>query len=241
MGWTEILAKLQASREQLDGQAEVFSLLVSSHRARIYCEKGCCNCCALTVNCSYPEALAISYYVSEDQQAAIADKIPQLTVMSQQAQDLTEFLRLFRQQLGGCPLLDKAEGCCGIYPQRPLSCRALLSTRNSDWCAVDFSGLHPLEKQAYLSSLDQELVAFPTHYLAASQDLGLELESATIASMQEQFGIGLSGNLIYQVWLEQEHRLSEVIAQGSGATRDYLAERKLDLRYLLRIHSGVDP
>ena len=238
MDWNEILTGLATERAQTDMRNEEFFALARSHRSRIYCEKGCCNCCTLTVNCSYPEALAISPKLTARQQQELSDKIPRLRNLSQQANSLKDFLQRFRELLGGCPFLDHGDGCCGIYLWRPFSCRALLSTRNSSWCAVDFAGLHPLEKEAFLSSLDPELVAFPTHYLAASRQLGLELESRALAAMGEAFGVVLSGNLIYQVWLEQEHRLSQILAEGLTATRQYLENNRLNLPYLLNLEEG---
>jgi len=235
MGWEDLHEGLEAGRRKLDSQTGDFHSLASEHRSRIYCEKGCCNCCTLTVDCSFPEALVISRSLNPAQQQEVVGKLPKLGEISRQAKTLKEFLSRFREQLGGCPFLNHEDGCCGIYPLRPFSCRALLSTRNSNWCAIDFAGLHPLEKEAFLSSLDPELVAFPTHYLAASQNLGLELESQALDAMRQDFGVALSGNLIYLVWLEQEHRLSEVIEQGAVTTRNYLEKNRLNLPYLLHL------
>ena len=118
---------------------------------------------------------------------------------------------------------------------RPLSCRALISTRNSSWCAVDFAGLHPLEKQAFLSSLDPAIVAFPSHYLAAPQEFALELESVALVAMRDSFGVALSGNLLYLVWLELSHQLSNVLPQGFAATREFIAATQLELPFLLQL------
>lgn len=238
MGWSKILAGLETGHRQIDERSSAFQALAASHRSRIYCEKGCCNCCTLTVDCSFSEALAISRALSAAQRQLVAEKIPLLTEISRQTGNLKEFLHRFREQFGGCPFLVQEDGCCGIYPQRPFSCRALLSTRNSSWCAVDFTSLHPLEKEAFLSSLDRELVAFPTHYLAASRELGQELETQAVCAMRETFSVALSGNLIYQVWLEQKYRLSAVIAEGVSATRAFLTERQLELPFLLQVEEN---
>lgn len=235
MGWPEILAELETGRSQIDEHSSAFQALAADHRSRIYCEKGCCNCCTLTVDCSFPEALAISRALSQQQHQLVTEKIPQLTELSRQAGNLKEFMRRFREQLGGCPFLAHENGCCTTYHLRPFSCRALLSTRNSSWCAVDFASLHPLEKEAFLSSLDQELVAFPTHYLASSQKQGLALETRAVSAMGEAFSIAMSGNLIYQVWLEQQFRLSAVIEEGAAAVVALLREQQLALPFLLRV------
>jgi len=234
MGWPEIFSELEVWRRQLDRQGKA-QLATQEKGYNIFCCKGCSNCCSLSVNCSFPEAIAIAKMLPAPQIAQLEEKLPLLQRISEQAESLTHFLRLFRDRLGGCPFLSREDGSCRIYAQRPFSCRALISTRNSSWCAVDFADLHPLEKEAFLSSLDSEIVAFPTHYLAQTQELGRELETQAMVAMREAFGVSLSGNLLYQVWLELEYGLSEVVLQGYPAARAFLEERKLDLPYLLQM------
>lgn len=236
MAWPQLFAGLKTSRQQMDRQIDL--ICAKPESATIYCGKGCSNCCSLAVNCSFPEAAAIARELTPQQRQQLAVRLPTLWQLSRQAETLKQFLRLFRSQLGGCPFLDET-GSCGIYPQRPFSCRSLLSTRNSSWCAVDFGALHPQEKEAFLSSLDQELVAFPTHYLAASQEIGLEYEALSLSQMRESFGFSLSGNLLHQVWLEGEYRLSEVMERGYAETRDFLYEKEADLPFLLQLRDGT--
>ncbi|HEY5672136.1 MAG TPA: YkgJ family cysteine cluster protein [Malonomonas sp.] len=238
MIWQQLLAGLSQARQPFDRQIERLCSKVKSDRVSIYCQKGCANCCTLAVNCSFPEALAIARALESEQKQALKVKIPRLQQVSRQAKDLKMFLRTFRDQLGGCPFLATVDGSCSIYPQRPFSCRALISTRNSSWCGVDFSSLHPQEKTAFISSLDPELVAFPSHYLAATQELGLEFESQARVAMRDSFGFSLTGNLLYLVWLELEQRLSEVIPNGAVVTRKFLEEQQLDLPFLLQLQSN---
>lgn len=234
MSWAAILSELERKRLQLDSENEKLCSTTDAGY-QIFCAKGCCNCCSLAVHCSFPEALTIAGSLSAEQRENLTNKLPVLRQISQQAENLKQFLRQFRQQFGGCPFLRAETGCCGIYPLRPYSCRALLSTRNSSWCAVDFADLHPQEKEAFLSSLDPELTAFPTHYLATSQELGLELEAAALEVMRAAFGVTLSGNLIYMVWLELEYQLSEVLVEGVKASRSFLEDKGLDLPFLLQL------
>jgi Fe-S-cluster containining protein len=237
MGWQEILTTIAKNQKHLDQQTEQICSATNLNPIRTYCEKGCCNCCSLAVNCSFPEALAVSRCLDSNYQHALKEKIDLLRQTCLQAEDLKQFLRLFRKQMNGCPLLDAETGSCSIYQQRPFSCRALISTRNSSWCAIDYAELHPQEKEAFLSSLDPEIVAFPTHYLATPQEIGRELETDAIVAMQEEFHVSLSGNLLYQVWLELEHQISEILSQGFEKTRSYLEENRLDLPFILHLHS----
>lgn len=238
MAWQQLLSELTTTRQRFDRQIEQLGTQLKSKQISIYCQKGCAHCCTLAVSCSFPEALALAQSLDSAQQQTIKAKIPQLQQLSQQAKGLQEFLRAFRAVLGGCPLLIAANGSCAVYSQRPFSCRALISTRNRNWCGVDFSSLHPQEKTAFISSLDPELVAFPSHYLAASQELGLEFESQSRVAMRDRFGFSLTGNLLYLLWLELEHQLSEVIPSGAMGTQTFLEGKQLDLPFLLQLQNN---
>jgi len=205
---------------------------------RIYCQKGCPNCCSLVVNCSFPEAVTVAKSLTGEQRKLVADRALSIRNLARQSKGLLEFLRGYRNAIGSCALLDAREQSCSVYAARPLTCRALLSTRPSAWCGVDLATLHPLEKEAFLSSLDRDLVSFPTHYLAAPQELASEYETDLGALMQKQFGHGLSGNLIYQVWLEQEHQLSAKLARSGFNLVDYLERQQLFHPLLLQVRTS---
>jgi hypothetical protein len=202
---------------------------------RLYCGRGCRNCCTLAVQCTYTEALLVADTVGEELTAALSEHISRLRRHLKEAVDFKSYLRLHRQKIGFCPFVE-ADGACGAYTVRPFACRSLLSTRPADWCAVDFAELHPLEKQAYLSSLDPAVVAWPTHYLAAPSDLGQELESAAFWRMHDTFGFSLDGNLPFLVWLERKYRLSEVAEKGLAAVLALLEKERLNLPFLININ-----
>lgn len=236
MNWNDLLQSVQAAEKRLEVQVESCLRHAEKEQINIHCRAGCANCCTLAVNCSFPEALLIAQSLPESLIAPLNIKMELLRGISRKAGGLKEFLQLFRSELGGCPFLDE-ENCCAIYTVRPLSCRALLSTRPADWCGVDFSTLHPLEKQAFISSLNRKVVNFPTHYLATPQELAAEHEAEAKARLFDDSGIALSGNLIYLIWLEREYGVSTVIDKGGEAFSKLLQGQQLDLPYLLQIRT----
>jgi Fe-S-cluster containining protein len=237
MDWNDELHSVQAAQKRLDEQIKSCLSHAPEQQVNIHCHAGCGNCCTLAVNCSFSEALLIARNLPEKLIQALHEKVTLLQQISRKASGLKSFLQLFRSELGGCPFLD-AEACCAIYGVRPFSCRALLSTRPADWCGVDFSTLHPLEKQAFMSSLNREVVNFPTHYLAKTQELAVEHEAETVARLFDGSGVALSGNLIYLVWLEREYGLSTIISKGAEVFSALLHDKQLDLPYLLQARTG---
>lgn len=239
MAWRQLLDGVQARLQEFSQQGDDLRQTAEAAGQQIYCGPNCSNCCSLTVNCSYPEALLLAGNLLPEQRQAVTDRIPELLKLSRQAPNLKEFLQLFQQQPTACPLLHQPSGNCAVYPLRPFSCRALLSTRNSSWCGVDLSALPELEKQLYLSSLNPEVVAYPTHYLAASQELGRKLETEQLQRQQESFGLAVSGNLIFLLWLELEYQFSSIVATGIAAVESLLAKERLEFAYLLEIQAAV--
>lgn len=206
----------------------------------IYCRKGCSGCCSLNVHCSFTEILAILPLLSEQIITTVASYAKQLQQLANRTTELKSFLRLSRQQLGQCPFLDE-NGSCQIYSVRPLSCRALLSTKEPHYCCLDFSTLSSQEKQDFMASLDQAVVNFPTHYLAVPQQIAMTAEQQCSDSMINTFGFALSGSLPYLVFLEQQFQLSDQIAKGFDATLAFLNDHQLNTPFLLQVLESNDP
>ena len=182
----------------------------------IHCGRGCSGCCSLAVSCTLTEAVAIAESLSECQAAAVTAHALELRDRMTGIDSLKDYLRMHRREMGGCPLLD-ADGACGIYPVRPLSCRALISTRENHWCTVDFSELSSEEKRDFVESLDRSVVAFPLHYVASTRDTGQELEGRCLSLMQETFGYSLYGNLPVLLHLVSEHGLGSAYSGAEAA------------------------
>ncbi|WP_246038138.1 YkgJ family cysteine cluster protein [Geomonas terrae] len=223
--------------EQVKQQQMFLEMLVRSwvddYRAdggSIYCGKGCRNCCSLAVHTGFAEALAVARRLNEAQAEKVASYAVRLRDLVKNVSDLPQYLRLHRQ-MGFCPLLDD-EGACSVYPVRPLTCRALISTRESVWCGADFSTLAPEEREAFLAGLDRKVVAFPSHYVATLQESGKELEEAAAQHMRLHFGFALYGNLGVLVHLIRKG-LAEACQEGPAAAARFIAQAGFDNPLLL--------
>lgn len=189
----------------------------------------------MAVHATFPEAIAVASKLTEQQSTKLSHYVDQIKKSQQSWTGLKSYLKDHRQQLGPCPFLN-SEGSCTIYTLRPLSCRALLSTRPAAWCTVDFSELDDWDKRAYESSLDCQVVAWPTHYVAATQDFGQKLEKTLLESMLKEKGWALAGNFAVMVWLEQTCHLSQY--GSTDELHDTLSANNLDNRLLLNLTVG---
>jgi Fe-S-cluster containining protein len=203
--WENILASVENGQKVMDLLCASAAADYRSKNGEIFCGKGCSSCCTLAVNCTAAEALLIAQALDQEQSEKLKDYVARLKVLVGDAVDLKGYLRLHRKELGGCPFLDG--GICGVYSVRPISCRALLSTKVNRWCAADFSELPPAEKLAFIESLDRKAVAFPMHYLACTQDAAQKLEAQASMQMVKEFGFSLSGSMPVLVYLFKECRL----------------------------------
>lgn len=209
----------------------------SEYRQRggsIHCGEGCGGCCSLVVNCSFPEALRVAGALTAEHHSRLRDRVAAIQETADRSGDLKQWLAAYRRLPEACPFLNRS-AACSIYPVRPFSCRSLLSTLPPDWCVTDFSGLTSEEKHAFMAALDRTSVAFPTHYAATPQEIGQELEEATLRQMETVYGFSITGSLPWLVWLEAEYQLSRLLPEGREAVQRYLAERQLLNQFLVVI------
>lgn len=232
MTMSDVLEELHKRQVLLDQFCCAWSSEYRQRGGTVYCSKGCSGCCTLVVNCTLLEALPIAAVCLPQQEERLQELAPRLKTTADSCGSLKEWLAAYRSQLGPCPFLS-SDGCCSVYEVRPLSCRSLLATCSPNWCTTDFGNLNSEEKQTFMECLDRSAVAFPTHYAATTQEIGRELEEATLRQMESAYGFSLVGCLPWLVWLEQEHRISTLLAAGEEAVSRYLTQHDLNNRFLL--------
>lgn len=193
---------------------------------QIYCANGCSGCCSLVVNCSLPEALRVAGALGRQHYTRLAEWAGTVLPLADQANNLKNWLSGYRQAGIRCPFLDES-GSCSVYRVRPLSCRSLLATREPVWCTTDFSALSADQKQAFMAELDRSSVAFPTHYAATPQELGQELEEATLRQMESVYGFSMLGCLPWLVWAELQHGISSWLQEGRESVEKRLQDQGL--------------
>jgi len=217
----ELLASVQERQDCFDHLCTAWSSEYHQRGGAIHCSKGCSGCCSLVVNCTFPEAMLVAASLDQEQHARLNLQIPRIKEAADSSASLKEWLRGYRFGAGPCPFLNP-DGACGVYAARPLSCRSLLATKEPEWCVTDFAALASQEKQNFMESLDRSAVAFPTHYGATPQEIGQELEEATLRQMETIYGFSIIGSLPWLVWLEREYQLSSRLTGGRDAVQDYL-------------------
>ena len=211
---TELGERIATLYQQLD---DFISYWRDSHPTiHLYCQEACSACCQLAVHCSLAEAALIAPELDQGRQQALDLYVERLLTACDRLKSLPDYLRHHRRHLGPCPFLG-ADRSCTIYRQRPFSCRALLATRPPSWCGIDLSELDPLDQKLFQQSLDPQLVAWPTHYLAAPQELARQLEQQLLSSMQQTRGWTVSGNLPLLVWLARRHGLQHCSLDQASA------------------------
>lgn len=233
--WYNLLIEVTDRQQLFDSLSAREIASYAANGGSIHCTKGCGGCCTLAVNCTATEALLISRSLVKSQLEALCRYIWRLKEKLAAVTDMKNYLRIHRKELGGCPFLDNS--ICTIYDNRALSCRSLLSTKESRWCAADFSELGQEEKQAFMESLDRPNVAFPMHYLAATQNLAQGLENQLAMLMMQQSGLAIYGSMPLLVYLFSEHELSEAIEGGADSVRALAASTGFDNPFILRVET----
>lgn len=230
----EALAGLARQRQlELDEWIAAWRLSAGAG-VHLWCGPRCGNCCSLAVNTTLPEALAIADCLDAGQRTHLAATVERILAHARQSGDTRRFLAGYRRGIGPCPFLD-GQGNCTIYPHRPLACRALLATRPPAWCGVNLAELAEIDRTTFLASLDRGVVAFPTHYVAAPQQVAADCERGLLFAMLRFTGFGLTGNLPLLVWLSQEPGFAAALSGGVDTLRAFLAGRDADRSFLVQI------
>lgn len=175
-----------------------------------FCAAGCANCCTLFVQTTLVEALIVAERLDAVQSERLEEYVKRQREIFAGESDFLAILRKQRTALGPCPFLGATDSCT-IYEQRPLACRALLSTKDPAWCGADFSTLDPLEKRLYLESLESEVVAYPVHYVASTQSAAQNAEARLLDQMRTMPGGAISGNFPLLVYLASTTHLAAPI------------------------------
>ena len=228
----EQLTSVQERQDCFDHLCTAWSSEYRQRGGAVHCGKGCSGCCSLVVNCSFPEAVLVANALNQQQLEQLQTQIPRIQEAAASSASLKEWLRAYRFGAGPCPFLGQS-GACGVYEARPLSCRSLLATKEPEWCITDFASLGRQEKQDFMESLDRSAVAFPTHYGATPQEIGQELEEATLRQMETVYGFSIIGSLPWLVWLEREYQLSSRLTGGRDAVQDYLTAEGVTNPFLI--------
>lgn len=224
--WQELMAATLLAHQRLETQTGAWLAGYRLLGGATPCGRGCSACCTLNVTTTFPEARLISEGLTEVQRQRLLDRARFILQRLRGVTDLKEFLHLHRTTVGACPLLE-ADGSCGIYHLRPLACRALISTRESSWCSVDFGTLTSSEKQAFMDGLDRSVVDFPLHYAALPRQMAQQHEAQLSGLMAERFGYAVTGSLPHLVFLELEHGLGSLLAQDQPDRLAPLREKGL--------------
>ena len=210
--WQELIDGIRQQQAFIDLFAKGWIKEYRASGGTIHCGRGCSGCCSLAVNTTFIEAVGLARELSDEHLSSVRSYVERLRSGLNGVSDLLGYLRMHRTRMT-CPLLSE-DGSCGAYHGRPLSCRALISTRESRWCSTDFAALSREEKQAFMAGLDRAVVAFPMHYVASLQESGQELETESSRKMRQRFGFSLYGNLPVLLYLIRCFSIDEACALG---------------------------
>lgn len=233
MGILTSLAQMAGERQaELDGSIAGWRA-ETGKGLRLWCGPGCGNCCTLSVNATLPEALAIAATLDSNSEERLVAKAARVIDHARHCSDARGFLAGYREAVGPCPFLDDTANCT-IYRQRPLACRALLSTRPAGWCGVNLGKLPEIERDAFLASLDPTVVAYPTHYAAVPRELAADFERGLVFTMVRFIGFGVTGNLSLLVWLCGLPDFAAALCDGAGPFRAFLDDRRIRQPFLVQ-------
>lgn len=150
-------------------------------RNLIACGPGCGSCCVVNVACLLPEGVTIAHYLQAFEKAQREEIIAKLEGLWCEIRGLDDEERLFVRR--SCAFLDD-QGCCRIYPVRPLLCRSITSTDADNCREVLNSAVFGAERPILMHQLQQQL--YETVFTGVAdglQRLGIDGRSFQISGL----------------------------------------------------------
>lgn len=192
----------------------------------IGCRKGCAYCCSALVTCSAPEIFRVAEWLRAN--AAGTARPIDLVAIDAEARRrhvLAPEKRFLDR--APCPLL--IEGACGVYPVRPIPCRALYSM-SSEACRLamhEERGDVPIVAQAMTKGEMARTLLLAAVSAAGLPDRGIELTAGIMAVIhkpdaeerwlagQNVFEGVLSGDRAGSAKVSQDH-IAKLVVQLAG-------------------------
>jgi Fe-S-cluster containining protein len=183
---------------------------------KIHCQSGCFHCCNFPIRVSLAEALLTASQLSSEQLEAMQSHARKVLKNARNASSWDEYFARHREQVGFCPLLDRATGACGAYEARPGRCRDTFSALSADYCKVGtLEHLNRKERLKY----KKEVKASPatdglSHYVAPLEDLGVSIWEVASRQMRQSWGLEVWGDFWLLTSLSQDDAFMAAIRAG---------------------------
>lgn len=195
---------------------------------RVFCGAGCSACCNMPIRVSLAEALVTARALSPAQAAGVATHAGAVLSNARSARTDEEYVQRHREQVGFCPLLDRASGACTAYDARPTRCRDTFSAFPAVYCAVGtLEGMTPRERATY----HREVARTPGtdgewHFIAPLEHLSEPVWVAAARAMRQQWGLEVWGDFWVLTTLARDADFMAEIGRGRARGAWQVAARR---------------
>ena len=223
MNETAALEALQRAYDRFGRRAGDWLERYEARGGRVYCAAGCFHCCDMPIRTNLLEALAVARSLDPARLAAMREHARKVWQNARRGHPDT-YAERHREQVGFCPLLDRAAGTCTAYGVRPTRCRDTYSALPARFCAVGgWEGLSRREREGYARTVARTPgTDGESHYLAPVEDLSLPVWEAGAQLMRELWGVELWGDFAVlvdftqcpEVWAALESRRPRTVVKA---------------------------
>ncbi len=183
---------------------------------KIHCQSGCFHCCNFPIRVSLAEALLTVSQLSSEQLEAMQTHAHKVLENARTASNWDQYFARHREQVGFCPLLDRATGACGAYEARPGRCRDTFSALSADYCKVGtLDHLNRSERLEYKKAVKVNPATDGlSHYVAPLEDLGVSIWEVASHQMRQSWGLEVWGDFWVLTTLSQDEAFMAAIRAG---------------------------
>ncbi|WP_291426131.1 YkgJ family cysteine cluster protein [Deinococcus sp.] len=185
---------------------------------KVYCGAGCFHCCDMPIRLSLAEALIVAQALDPAAATRVAAHAHKVQANARSAPDEESYVERHRQEVGFCPLLDRASGSCTQYAARPTRCRDTFSAFPARYCAAGaWEQMTPHERRDY----QREVARTPgtdgeVHFIAPLEHLSEPVWITASKSMRQHWRMEVWGDFWNLTTLAADPQFMQAVERGQG-------------------------
>ncbi len=213
-----VTAPVQRAYDRYERQAGRWLAGYEARGGRVFCGAGCFQCCNMPIRVSLAEALITARALDPGQEEAVERHARAALDNARSARDDEEYVRRHRQEVGFCPLLDRATGACTQYAARPTRCRDTFSAFPAVYCeAGTWEKMTRRERAEYR----REVARTPGtdgewHFIAPLEHLSEPVWVAAARAMRAEWKLEVWGDFWLLTTLARDAQFMDRVARGDG-------------------------
>ncbi len=239
--FTEVTLPVQQGYARYQQQAKNWLQRYEGKGGKVFCKAGCFACCNMPIRVSLAEAILTAQALNADEKAAVERHARAVIENARSTRDDELYVQQHRENVGYCPLLDRATGACTQYEVRPTRCRDTYSAFPSFYCE---SGAWNKMSRHEQAQYQRDVARTPAtdgelHFIAPLEHMSEPIWAAASKTMRRHWELEVWGDFwVLTTLASQPDFMREISAGNRRAAWQTALKHRLAHPMILEIEQG---